>query len=667
MQQEWWAELARCVPSCVRRLLLAGVCDPALVPVLRARGVAELHVLAEGAVEVPDADSTHAIATVEMEGETFALPFPARYFDGILFVLDEARVERARPWLSGVVSLLGPQGYVIIEAANREYWRGSGPGTDPEAMRLCMESAGLQLYGIHRTVNDADPEWPPDSDYLMLNGQSFHAPDPLARLALLTPRYRFVGTRMDYHPIAHAGALFDAGNARDAYEILSRVPAPYYEDREIAANIHADTLLYLLAMDRNATLTERLKRFAIANEAFYRTIADFPHLHFVYRAHAEYWNRLGRPDMAARLLRSIQHVSPNEEVALQLAGYGTPERRLPPSDEAPEWIPPDRPPRILFVTHPRPHYGLDILYDGLCTVLGPDNVVEYPWKPSLHGKPPAELANYPCVFDRPGAPLALDPLLAVIGNGDFDAILFGDLEHTLRQSTARRIATAGKNTPLFLFDAQDTCDDPRADMAAFLDIDTFAGFFKREMLIGIDYGPNAFPLPFAYPDSRVPAAAPAERRYDLFWAGHRGFGLRRLYLDRIEALTGQTFAFAYAQEDYVRLMQTSRIGLNIFGAGFDTVRYWELPAHGCLLLAERLPIRIPHDFQDGKTAIYFDDMRELEEKLAYCVAHRIAVGAIARAGHAHFLRHHTGSARARQALAWMRQCGAFGRCYIKKA
>ena len=68
------------------------------------------------------------------------------------------------------------------------------------------------------------------------------------------------------------------------------------------------------------------------------------------------------------------------------------------------------------------------------------------------------------------------------------------------------------------------------------------------------------------------------------------------------------------------------------------------------------PVAMPQRY----VALFFDDMRELEEKLAYCIAHRDVAAAIARAGHEHFLRYHTGSARAKQALAWMRQCGAFG-------
>ena len=184
----------------------------------------------------------------------------------------------------------------------------------------------------------------------------------------------------------------------------------------------------------------------------------------------------------------------------------------------------------------------------------------------------------------------------------------------------------------------------------FLGVESIAGFFKREMLACADYGPDAHPLPFAYPDRRAPEVGDGPRNTPIFWAGHREFGLRRLYLEHIESALGLKLDTVYDQAEYVRVLMDTLIGLNIFGCGFDTVRYWELPAHGCMLLAERLPIRIPHNFRDGESAVFFDDTRDLEDKLRYYLAHPDEARAIARAGHEHFKRFHTGSMRARQLL-----------------
>ena len=86
------------------------------------------------------------------------------------------------------------------------------------------------------------------------------------------------------------------------------------------------------------------------------------------------------------------------------------------------------------------------------------------------------------------------------------------------------------------------------------------------------------------------------------------------------------------------------------------MRYWEVPAHGCMLLSERLPIRIPHNFRDGESAVFFDDLEQLETRLAHYLASPEDARAIGRAGHEHLKHYHTGSARARQMMGWIDQC-----------
>ena len=179
------------------------------------------------------------------------------------------------------------------------------------------------------------------------------------------------------------------------------------------------------------------------------------------------------------------------------------------------------------------------------------------------------------------------------------------------------------------------------------------GCFKREMLTCVDYGERVAPLPFAYPNRLVLDEAELGSREGFFWAGQRWCGLRDVYLRRLEAIVGETFDASYDQREYVERMRQASMGLSGFGAGFDSVRYWELPAQGCMLLAERSPLRIPHDFVDGESAVLFGDLAELEEKFRYYVRRPELAREIAREGHRHLRNYHTGSARARQVLGWM--------------
>ena len=73
-----------------------------------------------------------------------------------------------------------------------------------------------------------------------------------------------------------------------------------------------------------------------------------------------------------------------------------------------------------------------------------------------------------------------------------------------------------------------------------------------------------------------------------------------------------------------------------------------------MLLAERPPIQIPHNFIDGESAVFFDDVSELAERLVYYQAHPHESAAIAQAGHSRLLLHHTNVSRAQQALTRVR-------------
>ncbi len=129
------------------------------------------------------------------------------------------------------------------------------------------------------------------------------------------------------------------------------------------------------------------------------------------------------------------------------------------------------------------------------------------------------------------------------------------------------------------------------------------------------------------------------------------FRLSRLYPEHVEAALGISLGTSYRQEEYAQSLDTAQIGLSLCGFGFDTVRYWEVPAHGALLLAEHPPILIPNDFTDMESAIFFGDLPGLFERFRHLSQHPETIPKIAAAGHRHFLAHHTGSARARQLLA----------------
>ena len=228
-----------------------------------------------------------------------------------------------------------------------------------------------------------------------------------------------------------------------------------------------------------------------------------------------------------------------------------------------------------------------------------------------------------------------------------------------RSEEVRLLLKASANLPLVVYDSWDDCYTPMGAILDYIDRDRVDLVFKREMLDCIDYGGNTLPLPFSYPASMLKdIPAYPERPFDFFWAGKRAFGLRPIILQQVEKKMDRKFDQAFEQAAYMDRLRYSRVGLALWGYGFDTVRYWEIPAHGGLLLAQRPPIRIPQNFVDGQTAVFFDDLQELEEKLTHYLDHPEAAEAIAAAGHQHWKTHHTTEARAEQLLRHIEQrCG----------
>lgn len=649
-------ELVLRIPGFARNVLIVGCGNGGLAMLLRKRKTSAIYGIEwEGPDRIVAREFFDAI--VESRPPFSSLPFGRGFFDAI--VLSEAvdYLDCLGESVRNLAPFLSPNGHLMFVTPNSVFRGEHRAGLEPASIGGIVGGAGLVPYAHWARVDPALSMIRPDaSGSVSIGDRVFDVSNAETKEALTATDYVFFAVWPSYNPILHARELLESGHPDWAYDVLSMIPALYLEDCGVATTVAADMMACLVGMDNAERERGRnlLNRFVLSQHYFYQVVARDPLMHFAYQCQAEFWSRIGNDNMAVRLLDCVNSVE-QDSVSLLQRGRYDPVRRSPVVDVvAPEWAPSEGRPRILYITHPRPHYGLDVLYDGLCEVLGEASVVDFPYKPYLHGVIPDELANYPCTFSRVGDSLALEAVLGHLERREFDVVLYGDLDRDMERQTARRIVEAAGDTPIFLVDALDQCMNLRDTALEYLGLESVAGYFKREMLGGVDYGPNTFPLPFAYPDNRVPERITEERPHDFFWAGHRSFGLRRLYLERLEQRFGLKLDASYGQEEYARRLDLSRIGLNIFGFGFDTVRYWEVPAHGCMLLSERLPICIPNNFVGGKSAVFFDTLAELEEKAEYYLNRRDESLAIARAGYQHLKQHHTGSARARQALGWIR-------------
>jgi hypothetical protein len=499
-----------------------------------------------------------------------------------------------------------------------------------QAAEIAWESLGFRPYLIWRVAD---------------RGKLRYLEDTEAREGMLV----FLLYRPSYNPTRHARTLLESGHLGKCVEVLANVPESWLEGNEAKGLYWCEKLLCTLAWEQQGEPEGRLNRFARAIDQFYRATTWLPGLRAAYQAQALFWERIGRPDMARRSLRSLAYVHPD--------AMDMPERLIAPHhpvDAPPPWKK-ERVRRVLMVCHPRGDYGTDVLFAGLTRVLGADNVVDFPWKVCLHGGLPDEHERYPSLFELPGEARNLERVCQELRDGFYDAVLYSDTLLELDQEMLRGLFQAAQDLPVFVLDMWDQCGDYREDILGHIGLEKVDGLFKREMLAGVDYAPGTYPLPFAYDEERMAETMPAKVPGSLFWVGQFQYGDRRMKLLWLEERHGIDPMRRIPQEDYLGEMRRGALGLSLFGNGFDTVRYWELPAQGCMLLSERPPILIPHDFVDGETAVFFDDLPDLHAKLAYYRNHPDDVARIAAAGHAHFQKHHTASARAEQLLGRMEQ------------
>ncbi len=467
----------------------------------------------------------------------------------------------------------------------------------------------------------------------------------------------FVAVRNTYNPVGHARRLAGQGRFDSALQILENIPHQLIGDMVGLAHIAAEKQRMYLQWQKSLPVEVPRHRFLFRSQRelaqITLTLPEHPPAYWIY---SDFWRHIGNNRMAARTLRSILHVDGNPQTKTRLLDIPAEPSKVVVEQSPPAWSGTQPLPRLLILTHDHSDFGMDTLYDGLCSLLGQQNVVEYPWKPSLHGCGEKGANNYPCVFNYESRPRSVNEIVSELKANRFDLIIFADVVQMAYPEVVRLFMETGKHLPVVLYDTWDNSYTSLETVLAYLGRKTVDLFFKREMLEGVDYGPRTFPLPFGYPDSLIPSGLEhLERADDIFWAGKRIWGLRPIYIPRIEKRLGRKFDQTYPQEEYAKRIRSARIGLSFFGSGFDTVRYWELPAHGAMLFAERPPIQIPHNFKDGETAVFFDDLPELEEKLDHYSSHPAEVARIATAGHQHFKSHHTTSSRARQFLGYLQK------------
>ena len=106
-----------------------------------------------------------------------------------------------------------------------------------------------------------------------------------------------------------------------------------------------------------------------------------------------------------------------------------------------------------------------------------------------------------------------------------------------------------------------------------------------------------------------------------------------------------------SRQDYFQLLGRSRMGLSIRWAVFDTIRYWEIVASKRVLVSEEPYIHIPHNFENGKHALFCKpDLSDLATIVRRHAREQSFCVTMVKAAYNHLLQYHTCAERAKQFL-----------------
>jgi hypothetical protein len=163
-------------------------------------------------------------------------------------------------------------------------------------------------------------------------------------------------------------------------------------------------------------------------------------------------------------------------------------------------------------------------------------------------------------------------------------------------------------------------------------------YFRREK----PYIRGIIPLPFGIETRYLSRYDPGKRRdidFTCIFGQEEYPVLRRRVRERLEAFcrensftcaTHSTRRHSFfglfrtkadGHEKFYDILSRSKVGVSVGGGGFDTLRFWEILANGCLLMTEKVDIyEEGNKALDYKRVIQFKDIDDFDKKLGEVAA-----------------------------------------------
>ena len=325
--------------------------------------------------------------------------------------------------------------------------------------------------------------------------------------------------------------------------------------------------------------------------------------------------------------------------------------------------------KILFINSLSSDYVQDLTYSGLVKILGVKSVIDFPWNKKFH----IPYKKYPKNLGFTPATLFISLLQRSINN--VDVVIVAAAKVDSLEAYLEIIDRIPLTVPVVFIDGGDQ-SDIGGDLRSYKRYELFEEtmrkrpfdiVFKREYSLDKTYEDNVYPLPISFNLDRVPTI-PAGYKYDVsFWAVEtheirtRALKLLENMYDCKENGTECNQKFSkYKRKGsfYLQELAQCKVVLNFRGGGWDTMRYWEVPAVGSFMITEKPGILIPDDFVNGRDVVYCDEtLDDLTDLCDYYLKHDDERERIAASGKNHLMEFHTDVARARFLLSKLNLAG----------
>ncbi len=313
--------------------------------------------------------------------------------------------------------------------------------------------------------------------------------------------------------------------------------------------------------------------------------------------------------------------------------------------------------KILYINSKKADYLQDIAYNGLCKVLGIEQVIDSPWNKKFH----FSVKEYPKNFGYVKNSI-LPSAFGQLNKAKIDAVIVATCNPKAFNHYLKLLPKIADNVPVGFIDGGDRPEiggdlDRLGSPELYQKVTSkrpFDFIFKREKLLDEKYPENVFPMPFGYNfdhleyfNNRI-----FGKKYDVtFWATESHpirTEVLKIIQDKFDCRkNGSTLGidfktFPHKGNLYLKALAQSKIALNFRGGGWDCVRYWEIPAVKTLMLSQKMQIDIPNDFVHKESALFCkDDLSDLEDLCQYHLDHPKETQEIALNGFEHLKKYHS--------------------------